>query len=249
MSGFDDWLGRGLAHQREGRPVDAMWCFRRAVRLQPSSADAHFLLGDTLWRLGRRDEARTAWTEAIAADPRHEPAHSALADALLVSLDAEGARTAADRALAAFPDRARFVLVRAIASLLGPESADDAALAAAGLAIARDPQLLASPSLALPLALALDRAPACGARSALLAQLAGMPQLLRIAPPLLLALVLEDADLSPTHGALAALGVERNYAPADHDALRRVAAASLRLDAASGHELATRYATLCVAVF
>jgi protein O-GlcNAc transferase len=249
MSAFDDWLARGLAHLREGRPVDAMWCLRRAVRLQPASADAHYLLGDALWRLGRGGEARTAWNEAIAASPRHEPAHSALSEACLSAGDAAGARAAADRALAAFPGNARFALVHAIASLLLADRADDAPEAEAGRAIAQDPRLVAAPSLAMPLAVALDRAPPSAARSALLGELAGLPQILSHAPPMLLALVLENVEASPVLAELVALGSERVYAPAEHDALRRVAVATRRHDPTAGRELATRYATLCAAVF
>ena len=51
---FAEWLARGRSHQREGRAVDAMLCFRRALRDAPQSVDVRFHLGEVLWQLGCR---------------------------------------------------------------------------------------------------------------------------------------------------------------------------------------------------
>ena len=63
-----DWVARGRAHQWEGRPVDAMLCFRRASRADPRAPDPHFVLGEVLWQLGRLPEALAAWREAARLD-------------------------------------------------------------------------------------------------------------------------------------------------------------------------------------
>ena len=78
-----DWLARGRAHQREGRAVDAMLCYRRAARAAPKAADPRYHLGEVLWQLGRAAEARAAWRETTALSPRHVAARQALAEASL----------------------------------------------------------------------------------------------------------------------------------------------------------------------
>jgi protein O-GlcNAc transferase len=257
-----DWLERGRAHMAAGRPIDAMWCFRRAARLDARNADARFHLGEALWQLRRPDEARAAWLEAIAANAGHAPAHHAYAEASLAAGDASAALAAARAALVPFPGDARFAAVAAIAALsLAPPAADANAEAATGEGsaetavaelLAREPPLLAEPALAGPLAVALDRAPATAARRALLTQLARAPQWLRAAPSLLLALVLEDANAGGAPAgmpALLAVARERAYAPAEHDALRRMARAARQLDPATGDALAQKYAALCATLF
>ena len=54
----------GVILRQEGRPVDAMLCFRRASRADPRAPDPQFVLGEVLWQLGRLPEALAAWREA-----------------------------------------------------------------------------------------------------------------------------------------------------------------------------------------
>ena len=62
---YAQWLARGRAHQAQGRAVDAMLCYRRAIRGDPKAPEAQFHLGETLWQLGRLpDEALEAWRAA-----------------------------------------------------------------------------------------------------------------------------------------------------------------------------------------
>ena len=51
---FDDWLARGRVHRGEGRPADAIPCFRRAAREDPRSPLPHV----------------PSWRGAVAARPR-----------------------------------------------------------------------------------------------------------------------------------------------------------------------------------
>ena len=251
MNSAADWLARGREHAAAGRFVDAMWCFRRAARLDPRSADARFLLGESLWHLRRGGEARAAWQDALRVDGSHMPAHHALAEACLAAGDATAARDVAQVALAAFPGNDRLTAVVAIAALaLGQPDEGERADADLVRALTQEPHLLAVPALGGALAHALDRVPRDTARLALTGLLAGLPQWLFYAPPLLLALVLEDALVEATTvSALLAAARARPYAPAEHDALRRVAHAAQRHDRAAGAALTQRYAALCAAVF
>src|SRR5258708_39216561 len=115
--GYTDWLARGRAHQREGRPVDAMLCFRQAARLEPLATDPRFHLGEVLWQLGLFAEAVAAWRDACAAGPDHPAAYYALAEALLATGDAAGAREAASRVAALAPDNPRRIAIEATARL------------------------------------------------------------------------------------------------------------------------------------
>jgi tetratricopeptide (TPR) repeat protein len=48
LSCVEAWLGMGLAHWRGGRYLEAESCHREALAVQPSNADAHHYLADTL---------------------------------------------------------------------------------------------------------------------------------------------------------------------------------------------------------
>src|SRR5207344_2205372 len=84
---YKEWLARGRAHQREGRAVDAMICYRRAARSVPKAADPRYYLGEVLWQLGRTADARAAWHETTVLSPQHVAARQALAEASLVAGD------------------------------------------------------------------------------------------------------------------------------------------------------------------
>jgi len=66
---YADWLARGRNHQWLGRPLDALQCFRRALRESPRPTEARFHLGETFWQLGRLDEALAALDQATSFAP------------------------------------------------------------------------------------------------------------------------------------------------------------------------------------
>ena len=68
------WLARGERHQREGRPVDALVCYREALAADGHSSAAQFHLGELLRDLGRDSDAFAAWHAALTLEPRHVPA-------------------------------------------------------------------------------------------------------------------------------------------------------------------------------
>ncbi|HEX5864599.1 MAG TPA: hypothetical protein VF014_10170, partial [Casimicrobiaceae bacterium] len=58
---YGQWLARGWAHQQEGRPIDAMVCYRRALKSNQHAVQAQYRLGEVLQALGRHEEAKGAW--------------------------------------------------------------------------------------------------------------------------------------------------------------------------------------------
>ena len=189
---YAQWLARGRAHQREGRPVDAMLCYRRATSADPRAPDPHFHLGEVLWQLGRIPDAVAAWREALRVDPGHLAPAQALAEALLATGDAVGAREMADGVLSRLPGDARATMIRGTARLTMDGGATESSPAVeVELALRREPNLAAVATLGGPLALALDYDANIAGRDALLAIVARMDHVLGLAPPLLLALALE----------------------------------------------------------
>ena len=243
-----DWIARGRTHQREGRPVDALLCFRRASRADPRAADPYFVLGEVLWQLGKLPDAVGAWQEAARVDPAYLAPWQAISEALLATGDPTGARAAAERVLALAPANVRARLILGIARVASdPAAADEIARA-----LDDEPALAAVPTLAGPLALALDRAPATEERARLVARFARAPETLVRAPLLLGALALEHAtansEITATERtALVAMLRTRPAGPADLDALRRIAVASAAIDAAAAADFGARYAEWCAA--
>jgi len=72
-SGEGEWLVRGQAHQRAGRTVDALLCYREALAVNRYAIQAHFHLGEVLRELGRDGEAFDAWRMVLTLQPRHVP--------------------------------------------------------------------------------------------------------------------------------------------------------------------------------
>jgi len=248
---YEQWMERGRAHQNEGRPIDAMLCFHRAARLDPRASDPHFAIGETQWRLGRLPEAIAAWREASRIVPNHAAPLQATAEALLALGDLDGAVATAAKVQTLMPNDGRAALIRGIGGLARGNAADAAALDAV---LDREPSLLGIPTLAGPLALALEHAAPGAERDALLDRIASAPEALADAPPQLLVVALEHAARSAgvdgaTRARLAAIACARNYTPADHELLRRAAHATSAFDAASGRTLAKIYAELCTATF
>ena len=251
---YEQWMDRGRAHQREGRPIDAILCFHRAARLDIRASDPHFATGEAQWQLGRLPEALAAWREATRIVPNHAAPLQAVAEALLALGDTPGAIAAAARVQVLMPKDARAALILGTGALLTGEPADPAPARAIDALIVREPSLLAIPTLAGPLALALEHAPASAARDALVDRIASSPDALGSAVPQLLVLALEhvarNAGADPAIRArLTAIARARNHAPADHELLRRAAYAVASFDAVAARTLADVYAQLCVATF
>jgi Flp pilus assembly protein TadD len=69
----------GRAYFNSGQPEPARATFERILELDPSAPYAHYALGQSLKRLGRRDEARTHLRMACALSPKSSLYSDALA--------------------------------------------------------------------------------------------------------------------------------------------------------------------------
>lgn len=69
----DAWVARGSAHQRAGRNVDALLCYREALEANRSAIQAQHHLGEVLRDLGRDSEAFDAWRTVLTLQPGHLP--------------------------------------------------------------------------------------------------------------------------------------------------------------------------------
>ena len=56
--------------------------FRKAIKIQPRFAEAHFSIGNALYRQGKVDDAIASFRQAIASDPKHARACNNLASLL-----------------------------------------------------------------------------------------------------------------------------------------------------------------------
>ena len=63
------WLELGRARDQAGDPEGAIVAFRESTHLAPFYAQPHWQLGNTLYRVGRRDEAFDELRHAIVSDP------------------------------------------------------------------------------------------------------------------------------------------------------------------------------------
>ena len=115
---YVEWLARGRAHQTEGRPVDALLCFRQAARADATAPDVHFHLGEVLWQLGRLSDATAAWREALRIEPQFLAPAQALAEASLALNEGTAARQAADRVLVLVPGDLRAEAIAGIAAMM-----------------------------------------------------------------------------------------------------------------------------------
>ena len=124
---YAQWLSRGRTHQTAGRPIDALLCYRRALREAADGADAQFHAGEIAWHLGNHAEAIAAWRRAVAGSPQHLPSWHALADALAATGDLGASEDAVAHIVALRPRARR---TRALQLLLGATTgdADDAAI-------------------------------------------------------------------------------------------------------------------------
>ncbi|MEO8739936.1 MAG: tetratricopeptide repeat protein [Casimicrobiaceae bacterium] len=222
---YGDWLARGQAHQQAGLPIDAMLCYRQALKLNRNAVQAQFHLGEVLRDLGLRNEAIAAWRGALSWQPRHVP--SLLAQAELL------------RSAGAVADAATYYR-----QILGVEPAHVGARTALALTQASAGESAALHDLAArldtdgdsfdawdALGHALAAAPPSPSRSALLQRVSARGA--AALPTLLLGLGAEDAaqagDIGTAH---ALLGHARTMAAQidDPEALRWLALASAWVD-------------------
>jgi tetratricopeptide (TPR) repeat protein len=150
MIAFDDWLARGRVHRGEGRPADAIPCFRRASREDPRSPVPHFHLGEVLWQLGLADDAVRAWQASANLDKTFSPPRLALAEVALTRGDFVTAADNAAQASSLRPGDTRAQLT-AVAARAAAGIADTAEISAAFVA---QPDVAASLPLAVLAALA-----------------------------------------------------------------------------------------------
>ena len=73
------YVNRGVTLRRNNQLDESVGMFRQAIGLNPSSADAHFELGQVLEQRGQADEAISEYQEAIKIDPDKSTAHARLA--------------------------------------------------------------------------------------------------------------------------------------------------------------------------
>ena len=242
-SGYGEWLARGQAHQRAGRFVDAMLCYRRALKVNRHGVQVQFHLGEVLRELGLRDEAVTAWRTALTWQPQHLPSLLALAD-ILRPLSPADAAASYRRALAIAPDdmAARRGLVTALLATDDPSAYRDAiALFAVDSAHFDRWEEVAR---------ALARPASHPERGALLEALQANPAAMQV--PSLRALVIEhvietgDAEHRDARALLDDAAILAQ-ATGDLDALRRFASAATMLEGSP--QWAKRYAQRCVELF
>jgi protein O-GlcNAc transferase len=236
---YGEWLARGQAHLQAGLPIDAMLCFREALKHNRHAVAAHFHLGEALRSVRRYDEAIAAWRGALSMQPRHVPTLLALADVLRRHGSGPDAEVAYRQALAIEPHNASARVGSALAR------ADDAALGDLRALIAEQPEAFADWN---ELGTMLSRLSASTERHELLLQIDSLG--CSAHSTLLLALCAEDAAASGTLDRARAL-LERagEIAPLidDPEALRWLALAAAT--AAPESQWSRRYAQRCADVF
>jgi predicted O-linked N-acetylglucosamine transferase (SPINDLY family) len=235
---YERWVDRGRAHQKAGRLVDAMICYRRALNSNTYAVEARYELGEVLRDLGLHDQAQVAWRAGLALQPRHVPLLLSLADAARRA----GAHTEAmekyREILALEPDHNGARIGVALSRLLqGDESAYAEMGGRLGTAGGRRLDELAR---------VLAGTPHTAARRAFILELIATRG--SELPPLLLALALEElVAAGEQHAALATLAAAEAFAAAidELEVLRRLARVAAALSAPSAW--GGRYAERCIA--
>ena len=121
---YAQWLSRGRSHQAAGRAIDALLCYRRALREAPQGVEAQFHAGEIAWHMGDRAEAIAAWRRSSATAPRHLPSWHALADALAANGEFDASRDALTHVLALAPDEPRAKKLRLLLDAATGEAAE-----------------------------------------------------------------------------------------------------------------------------
>lgn len=209
-STYREWMDRGREHRLAGRALDALVCFRRAARVQPSAAQPHFGIGLAFWQLGRPLDALAAWRQASKRNAKHPQTWVAQADAALFVGDYAQARSATEEGLRLAPDNERLAL---IAALL----AQPLEVAPIVERVAASPALLAEKHLSRAMAHVLRRLHDDASRPVL------VEALLPLAPSLEASALAQLGAEVPGHAIEAVL--QQPAAPAELDALRQLACA------------------------
>ncbi len=100
---WEAWYNLGVAIADDGRPEEALACYQRAWRIDPSAEKVHNNLGTTLHDLDRTDEAIAHYRQAVGLEPRFAVAHTNLGSALQAQGCLDGAIEQYHRALALTP--------------------------------------------------------------------------------------------------------------------------------------------------
>ncbi len=108
-----------LLRDSGGAPAEVLASLRKAVELNPRFAEAHFMLGGALLKIGRRSEAIAHLQKAASLLPRQSSLWHALALALEEAGRTEEARWAAWRALGAAASSAEEEMARAALRKMG----------------------------------------------------------------------------------------------------------------------------------
>ena len=235
------WLARGERHQREGRTVDALVCYREAIAADRHSIQAQFHLGEVLRDLNRNGDAFAAWREVLTLQPQHLPALLAFGDAALRVGQHGEAAEAYRRALTSAPHDTRAGRGLALARL----AAGDADGYRGLMRALADRGMDDVGEIGDILAELLLKAPRSRERQTLLADLGRRGT--TIATPLLAAIVARDAALRGDRAlALAMLDAAEADAEAidSLEALRLYALGASRV--APGSPWPARYAARCM---
>jgi protein O-GlcNAc transferase len=235
---YGHWLSLGRAHQQAHRPIDAMLCYRQALKSNRHAVTVQFHLGEVMRDLGRRDEAAAAWTEALKWQPQHLPSLVELGNVLRESgawLDAAGQyRRALSLDANSAPARRGLALTLLAAG-------DMRAYAEVSQLIETEAAMLGADG---DFANALARAPDSSDKRALLERLSSIDG--AVESPLLRALVVEHAfgrDSNDPRSKGAQRWLDLPAAIEDTEALRRIAVATA--SEREGRVWAERYATVC----
>jgi tetratricopeptide (TPR) repeat protein len=110
-------VARGQHYLADGKLEKARVEFANALQIAPQDAQARYLMGQILERLGDPRGAAAMYQGAIDVDPAHLEARASLARLYLFTSHPEKALELIQPALARQPDNATFLTVRAVASL------------------------------------------------------------------------------------------------------------------------------------
>jgi tetratricopeptide (TPR) repeat protein len=237
---YGQWFARGRAHQKAGRPIDAIVCYRRALRSNRHAVQTQYRLGEALRDIGRDDEARRVWRAGLALAPDHGGMLRCAAEGARRAGAYDEAHDAYGRILAARPEDPDALVGDALSRIgLG----DEAAFAELERILANGTQPRWD-----DLARLLAVAPPSAGRSALLLHLeATRPDKL---PPRLTALTAEALIAAGARDqARATLARAERLLPTmnDPEVVRRLALAAAQVGASSAW--AECYALYCRALF
>jgi tetratricopeptide (TPR) repeat protein len=238
---YGEWLACGQAHLQAGLLIDAMLCFRQALKQNRHAVAAHFHLGEALRGMRRYEEAIAAWRATLSMQPRHVPTLLALADVLRHKGSGPDAEVVYRQALAIAPYNVNARMGAALAR------ADESALVDLRALIAERPEDFADWD---DLGTVLARMPASVERHELLAQIDALGCGTR--SQLLLAPCAEDAAASGLLCRADELlqSAEGTFVPIDDpETLRWFGLAAATATAAPASLWARRYARRCAAVF